>query len=166
MEIFISYIVIFIAGAIPFFEAIYVIPIGAIAGLPIIPVTIFAYLGNLLSVLLMIYFIDRINEWRKNRKKRKGEEVESKKEQRARRLWDKYGMVGMLFIGPFLIGSHLSAFLSVIFGTNEKRVAAVFTFTLLISCMIMAVVSALGVDVIGERTGSEGFLIDFLNNRE
>ncbi|WP_336885157.1 small multi-drug export protein [Caldalkalibacillus salinus] len=128
-------------------EVAVVIPIAIIAGLAPIPVLLLALLGNLATVILMIVFIDKIKRWRQNRKQAKvrNEEIdtlnattiveteknnedtvvkESKRERRARKIWGKYGLPGLAIIGPFFVGSHLTALMSMVLGGTKKHTAA------------------------------------------
>lgn len=133
---FLSYLIIFLLAAIPLLEIAAIIPVGILGGLPAFPVMVLAFTGNLLTVILLIVFLDKIKDWRR---KRKGndEEAPSKKHKRARGLWNSYGLFGLTFIGPFFVGSHLSALLAITFGSTKKRTlifmtASLFTWTILI----------------------------------
>ena len=108
---FLTYIIIFLLAAIPFFEIAVIVPIAIIGGLPAIPVMIVAFLGNFLTIVLLIVYLDKFREWR--RRKKGEEDMSSKRHKRAKSLWDKYGLPGLAFIGPFFVGSHLSALLAI-----------------------------------------------------
>jgi hypothetical protein len=47
---------------------------------------------------------------------------ETEKQKRARALFDKYGLPGLTIFGPLLIGSHISAFMGVSFGSKRSLV--------------------------------------------
>src|SRR5690625_1121589 len=102
-----TYFIIFLLAAIPFLEIAAIIPLAIIGGLPAIPVIIIAFLGNLLTIALLIIFIDAIRNWRRKKKESTEEEDGSKRHKRAKSIWDKYGLPGLAFIGPFFVGSHL-----------------------------------------------------------
>src|SRR5690625_6445365 len=91
-----------------------IVPIAIIGGMPAVPVIIIAFLGNLLTITLLIVFIDTIRNWRKNKKDNE-EKSESKSHKRANKIWGKYGFPGLAFIGPFFLGILLRAFLSLSF---------------------------------------------------
>ncbi|MGM8211546.1 small multi-drug export protein [Virgibacillus sp. W0430] len=124
----ITYLIIFLVAAIPFFELITIVPVAIVGGLPAIPVMIVAFSGNFLTILLLIVFLDKIRSWMKKRRKKK---TESKRGQRAQSLWNKYGLPGLAFIGPFFVGSHLSAFLALTFGGTRKKTFVLMTASLL-----------------------------------
>src|SRR5690625_1745617 len=103
-----------------------IVPIAIIGGMPAVPVIIIAFLGNLLTITLLIVFIDTIRNWRKN-KKANEEKSESKSHKRANKIWGKYGLPGLAFIGPFFIGTHLTALLAVTFGGTRSKILVLMT---------------------------------------
>src|SRR5690554_4126042 len=107
MSIYLAYIIVFFLGAIPFFEVVGVIPIGVAAGLPAIPVAIFAFSGNILTIWLLILMMDYVKKRLQRRNEKKGKEISEKKAKRAAAIWKKYGLPGLTFVSPILIGSHL-----------------------------------------------------------
>lgn len=142
-----AYVLVFILAAVPFVEAIILTPIAILAGLPTVPVVLLAVIGNLLTVFIVIVFIDKIKQWRS---KRKGEEEEGerskKRTARAQKIWKKYGLPGMALIGPYLIGSHLAAFLALIFGGTKKSVTVWMTVSVVGWSVVFAVLAHVGFD--------------------
>src|SRR5690625_7058466 len=100
-----TYTIIFLLAAIPFFEVAMIVPFAIIGGIPAIPVIIIAFLENLLTIILLIVIIYYVRNWRK-KKKRKD------KNKRAKKIWDKYGLTGLLLIGPFFIVTDLTVLLA------------------------------------------------------
>src|SRR5690625_377325 len=109
-----TYTIIFLLAAIPFFEVAIILLFAIIGGIPAILFIIIVFLGNLLTIILLIVFIDYVRNWRK-KKKRKD------KNKRSKKIWDKYGLPGLAFIGPFFIGTHLTALLAISFGGTRDR---------------------------------------------
>lgn len=142
------YILVFIFAAVPFFEAYGVIPIGILAGLSPLPVIILGLVGNILTVLLVIVFIQKIKEWR-NRKKAGEEKGPGKRAQRAQRLWKKYGLPGLAFIGPLIVGSHLTAFMSLSLGGTKRRTFYWMTASIVVWSLTFAVLIHFGIDLLG-----------------
>ncbi|MED0757693.1 small multi-drug export protein [Aneurinibacillus thermoaerophilus] len=68
------YLLVFVLAATPMFEVFTVVPLGILAGLPSFPVSIVAFLGNALTVFLLIVFIERLKLWwkKKERGNRRG----------------------------------------------------------------------------------------------
>lgn len=106
---------------VPFVEAIVLTPIAFWAGLPTVPVLLLAVLGNMLTVFIVILFVDKIKQWRYRKGKADEVEKSGKRAARARKIWQKYGLPGLALIGPYFIGSHISAFLSLIFGGTKNQ---------------------------------------------
>lgn len=165
-ELLWAYALVFLLAAVPFFEVIGVIPIGILAGLSTVPVTILALLGNLLTVLVVVLLVDKIQSWRKRRtgEDSKGDEEEepSKRSLRAKKIWQKYGLPGLAIVGPLIVGSHLTAFMSVSLGGTKKSAAVWMTISLVIWSVVIAIFAHVGVDFMFERTGQEGFLLKYL----
>ncbi|KAB8134750.1 small multi-drug export protein [Gracilibacillus oryzae] len=141
LEIIWAYVLVFILAAIPLFEAVYITPIAIVAGLSAIPVFVLAVLGNLLTVYPIIFFIEKIREWRKKRGKGDG-----KRSVRAKEVWNKYGLPGLSLFGPFIIGSHLTAFLSLLFGGQKKRVFVWMTISITGWSFVLGILAYFGVD--------------------
>ncbi|WP_245553000.1 hypothetical protein [Brevibacillus massiliensis] len=60
MTVFWPYFLVFVLSAVPMVEAIVMIPVGIFAGLSTSLVTVLAFMGNVLTLLLAILFIDRL----------------------------------------------------------------------------------------------------------
>ncbi|WP_077619023.1 small multi-drug export protein [Bacillus sinesaloumensis] len=180
----ISYLLVFILAAVPLFELIAVIPIAIVGGLSPIPVAILGFLGNLLTVLLLILFVDKIKVWMKARKQKKnpvrevermepleGEGIisqesaeihaaeESKKEKRARTIFDKYGLPGLTILGPLLVGSHISAFMSMSFGSSRKLVTGWMITSLLVWTIVFTALAGSGISFFAPEIQENGFLV-------
>lgn len=163
MSIFLAYVIIFLLGATPFFEVVGVIPIGVAAGLPAIPVMILALLGNILTLWLLIFLMDRVKKWLQRRKEKKGKDVSEKKQKRAEAIWKKYGLPGLTFVSPFLIGSHLGVILAMSFGGTRKQIMLWITVSVIFWAIVMGVISYYGFDFLFNQTGQDGFLKDLLD---
>lgn len=155
----ISYIIIFILAAIPFFEVMLIIPVAIVGGLPAVPVMIVAFLGNLLTLGLLIVFIEKIKSWRS---KKKGDEAESKRHKRAKGIWDKYGLPGLAFVGPFFIGTHLTALLASTFGSSRKRTFYLMTASLAIWTIVLGLFAHYGFDFFILDEDDAGFIIKLI----
>lgn len=178
MDSFIYILVIFVAGAIPLVEYMLAIPFGIIAGVPTVPVIIAGFFGNLITVILLIRFVDMVWNFINKRKKQRetvsdvsvtadqnGETLQSehevsfddnaeestytlksKRAQRARKLWDKYGVPGLTFFGTALLSSHVTVLMACLFGGNRTYIALWMTISLAIWSLIIGVVFHFGID--------------------
>lgn len=173
---FISYVLVFLLAAIPLFELIAVVPLAIIGGLSPVPVAILGFLGNLLTVMLLIVFVDRVRGWisaRKKKRSRVGEQVgaefensqedtleqDTKKEKRARVLFNKYGLPGLMIFGPLIVGSHISAFMGMSFGSKRSLVSGWMLASLGLWTIVSAVAASYGVTLFIPNIEENGFLI-------
>ncbi len=162
--LFLSYAVVFILAATPFFEVVAVIAIAIAAGLPALPVTIIAFVGNMATIFLVIAMMDKIKAWMANRRERKGKAPSKKKTERAERIWNRFGLPGLALISPILIGSHLGAILAMGFGGTKKLVLLWMTISIVLWTLITGIAAYFGFDFFYGQTDRQGFLIEFLKN--
>jgi Ca2+/H+ antiporter, TMEM165/GDT1 family len=174
--VFVSYLLVFLLAAVPLFELIAVVPLAIIGGLSPVPVAILGFLGNLLTVLLLIIFVDKVKGWMSARKQKRvgmqataggeahvSEEVtteqDTKKQKRAKVLFDKYGLPGLTIFGPLLVGSHISAFMGMSFGSKRSLVTGWMVVSLIIWTIVSAVAANSGVSFFVPDVEENGFLI-------
>lgn len=173
---FVSYLLVFLLAGIPLVELIAVVPLAIIGGLSPVPVAILGFLGNALTVILLIVFVDRVRGWMRARKQKRigvreqvGEEFQnneeviieqdSKKEKRARVLFDKYGLPGLTIFGPILVGSHITAFMGMSFGSKRRLVSGWMLASLGLWTIASAVAASYGVTFFVPNVEENGFLI-------
>lgn len=145
MKLFFGYLLVFILGAVPFLEAYGVIPVASIAGLSVLPVMVLGLGGNLLTILLVVVFIDHIKKWRKKRGKER-DESNKKRFARAENLWKKYGLPGLALIGPLIVGSHLTAIASMTFGGTKQLTFIWTAASITVWSVVFTVLLFFGVD--------------------
>lgn len=151
-EVLWAYFLVFVFSATPLFESVIVIPLGIFAGLSAIPVTIVALVGNLLTVYLVIVFVEQIKNWRNKRKKQETEtEKQNRRSERAKAIWNKYGLPGLAIIGPLVVGSHITALMSLSLGGSKKMVAYWLTASLIFWCILAAILAHLGFDLFNAK---------------
>ena len=110
---------VFIAGAIPWLEAITVIPVGILFGLNPTLTFLFAIAGNVLTVVLFAYLSSQILQWIARRRERKhGKRTRDPRGERARKIFDRYGIFGMAILGPLVIGTQFAAAVAVSMGVS------------------------------------------------
>jgi hypothetical protein len=141
---------VFLAGAIPWFEAIVAVPAGILFGLDPILTVIFAIAGNIVTIVLFAYAGRNLRDWVIRRRVAKGKEPESPKFTKAQVAYEKYGIYGMAILDPILIGSPFSAAASVAAGVKPLKVILVVSAGMVIWAVAIAwVMVALGVSVLG-----------------
>ena len=87
----VEYILIFIGAAVPWFEIGLVIPLGILRGLSPFWVMLLAFFGNVSTVVALIIGFDKFKLWYTKRQKKK-EASSTKRKERAKRIWNKYGL--------------------------------------------------------------------------
>jgi hypothetical protein len=140
---------VFLAGAIPWFEAIAVVPAGIIFGLDPVLTVLFAAAGNILTIAVFAYGGGAIRNWIISRRVAKGKEAESPKFAKDQQAFDKYGIYGMAALGPILIGTQFAAAASVAAGVKPFKVTVLISAAMVIWAIAFAwVVVALDISVI------------------
>lgn len=135
---------VFIGGAIPWFEAIAVVPAGILFGLNPIAVVIAALLGNAITIVLFAYLSSNIRSYLMTRRSKKGLSGESKKFVKAQQAFDKYGIYGMAALGPILVGTQFAAAISVAAGVKPFRTSVLITVSTALWATAIAWLSILG----------------------
>lgn len=162
MAILVAYAVVFVLAATPFFEVLTVIPLGVLAGMNAFAVAVVAFIGNMATILLLILLMDRVKAWLARRRERKGGNLPEKREKKAAAIWKRYGLPGLAIISPLLIGSHLGALLAMGFGGTRKQTTVWMTGSILLWTVVAGVLSHFGFELLFERAGREGLLVDLL----
>lgn len=113
---------VFLGGALPWLEAVVVIPAGVLAGLPVVPVIAVGTLGNLLTVALAAFAGEGIKKrWSAWRSRRKPRARTSRSQERIQRLMERGGLPLLALLGPIGIGTQASAIVAVAAGSSALR---------------------------------------------
>ena len=138
---------VFIAGAIPWFEAIGVVPAGIIFGLDPIWVVVAAVAGNTITIFVFAYAGSQIRAWLIKRREARGKSGESKRFAKAQEAFNKWGVYGMAFLGPLLIGTQFAAAVSVAAGVKPLKTSLIVTTGMVLWAGLIAfVMVSIGVD--------------------
>ncbi|SDN79909.1 Putative small multi-drug export protein [Psychrobacillus sp. OK028] len=141
----VNYFLVFLGAAIPWLELGLVIPLGIISGMNPVAVIIVGFVGNMATVLALIIGYDKFKLWLAKRNEGKGKK-ESKRSERAKVLWNKYGLPGMLLLGPILIGTHVAAFIGMTLGASKVKTLLWSTISIGVWAIIFGLVTSLGFD--------------------
>jgi len=131
---------IFLAGAIPWMEAIAVVPSGIALGLNPIATVIAAVLGNAITIFVFAYAGSSIRARISRRRLAKGKSSESPRFEKAVKAFDRYGIYGMAALGPIIIGTQFAAAASVAAGVKPLRVSLLVTASMVIWSIVLAIV--------------------------
>lgn len=140
-----EYFLVFLGAAIPWLEIALVIPVGIVAGLSPFWVMVLAFTGNLLTVVIVIIGFDKIQVWWMKRQEAKGISS-SKRSERAKAIWSKYGLPGLALLGPILIGTHIAAFIGMKLGADKKWTTLWLTISIALWALTFGILTALGFD--------------------
>ena len=147
-----GYIGIFLAGAIPWFEAIGVVPGGIVIGLDPILTVLFAAAGNLITIAAFAYGGAKIRSWVVRRREAKGRQPKSDRWTKAQRAFEKYGVYGMAILGPLIIGTQFAAAASVAAGVRPAKVTLLVSAAMVLWAIVIALLTAWLVEVGGFDT--------------
>ena len=141
------YVGVFLGAAVPFLEVWIAVPLGVIAGLPWVPAAIVGFVGNFVSLLPIIYATEKLKKlggrWLK-RPPKKEENLGSYKRDRKQKIMSKFGIPGLAFLGPFLIGVHAAASFSIAMGASRNKVLFWFTVSLLLCSFVFGYLASVG----------------------
>ena len=143
---------VFIFGAIPWFEAIGVVPGGILVGLNPTLNVIAAAAGNLITIAVFAYGGAKIRSWVVARREAKGKHPKSDRWSKAQMAFEKYGIYGMAILGPLIIGTQFAAAASVAAGVRPARVTLVISIAMVLWAIAFAVLTTWAVDVGGFDT--------------
>jgi hypothetical protein len=102
--------------------------------------------GATLGVIIVIALGGRVREWMLKKKKAEQGTGEGQDERLIIRIWDKYGVVGLGLLGPFLVGAPLSAAIGVMFGASYSRLLFWMILGILLWTAAFTVVGVVGID--------------------
>ncbi|ARF16511.1 DNA-binding protein [Sporosarcina sp. P3] len=146
-----EYVFVFLGAAIPWIEIMIVVPLGIIRGLSPMWVIILSFAGNMTTILLLIVGFQRIKEWMVRRKQKKGK-GESKRQQRAEQIMNRYGLPVLALAGPILIGTHIAAFIGLVLGAKKMNTAIWSAISIALWCLVFGILTAMGFDFFVDRT--------------
>lgn len=139
---------VFLAGAVPWLEAITVIPTGILLGLDPVATVLAAVAGNTITIFVFAYLGSTIRSAIIKRRIAKGKSEDSPKFQKALAAFDKYGVFGMALLGPVLIGTQFAAAGCVAAGVKPLRTSLILTGGMIIWAIGLAVlVAATGITI-------------------
>lgn len=130
---------VFLAGAIPWFEAIAIVPLAIIFGLDPLLVVLFAVTGNAITIFLFAYLSDQIRSFLRRRREASGKTGESKKLVKAQEFFDRYGIYGVAALGPVLIGTQFAAAISVAAGVKPLKASILITLSTIVWATAIAI---------------------------
>jgi Putative small multi-drug export protein len=125
------------AGAATFWSAI---PVGIALGLHPILAGLVATLGNLASVVLVAVLEGRLRQWipRYGRF--------TTQEDRLKRVWSRYGLVGVALLSPLITGAPLGTALALVLGAPVRRLIPLMIVSVVVWGVGLTVATTFGFD--------------------
>jgi len=139
-----QYAALFVVSLLPFLDVFYIIPAGILLNMSPIAVGILAFLGNFIMVLVFAIFFKQISNWRNKRRQKKGKLEPTKRETRARHIWEKYGLPVFALLSPSILGTDLAALMALLFGVSKVRVISWLGISLVIWSVVTTIASVYG----------------------
>ncbi len=163
-----TYFVLFLLAAAPWLEVFLVIPLGVGIGLNPLAVLITGFIGNWIPIILIVLFFRQLSAWRERRRERKRvkemadrevnatsfgeiesvEEHQGKKQQRARKLWERYGIPGFSLLAPIVVGTDIAVILALVFGSPRRPLFIWMTISLILWSIVLTILTIQGIQFI------------------
>lgn len=149
-ETIVLYLTVFVLAATPWVEILVVIPFGIGVGLNPILVGIFAFAGNAIPIYLIVVGFERFNQWWARRRgsflvNPADDSWQSGRRARAMNILRTYGVPGMAFAGPILIGAHLGAVITLLVGAPRNQIIGWMTGSLALWTIAITIASWAGI---------------------
>ncbi len=143
-----QYVALFLVALLPFLDVFYIIPVGVALGMSPIAVGVISFIGNFIMVIVFAMFFRQIAEWRNKRRAKKGKTGPTKRETRAKNIWEKYGLPVFALLSPSILGTDIAALMALVFGSSKIRVVTLMGVSLVIWSVVMTVGSVYGLKYI------------------
>jgi uncharacterized membrane protein len=158
-----AYLTVLVAAAIPWLEVLLVVPAGIVAGLPPAPVAVVAALGNVATLVPLVLAGDRIRSWLRRRRTdgrqdapapdgtstdrdRLDRRHRSGRGERALRVFDRFGLIGLAALGPLLTGIHVAALVALAAGAPRRPTVLWLSGGVVVWSALAAVATVLGLE--------------------
>lgn len=136
---------IFTVAGLATFEVYAAIPAGFAFGMHPGIIFISSVIGGLIGVFVAAFLGDRIRAFFRRNKPPKEEKP---KNGLAYKLWDKYGIIGLGFLGTMTVGAPISLAVGVGFNAPLKKLVTWCCFGVLVRCAVFTAVGHYGLKMI------------------
>lgn len=140
-----SYLLVFLAAAVPVVEVLVVIPAAMLAGMAPGPTTVLAFAGNFSTVVLVGVAGDRIIGWWRGRRSQTDRQP-GRRAQRARELAQRWGVPGLALLAPLTTGTHIATVAALATGAATRRVLTWMAAGLAVWSIAVAALTLAGVE--------------------
>src|SRR5690625_5012550 len=137
-----KYFLVFIGAGIPWIEVLAVVPLGSIWGLSPVIVMITAFIGNMATLIPVVIAFDKLKLWYVRRRQKK--DKTSNRSLRTANIFQKYGVIGLAFLGPILLGTHIAAFIGMAMGARRQDMILWMGISIAIWVFAVGLLTSLG----------------------
>ena len=146
-----AWVVVFLAAATPWLEVLFVVPAAIIAGLPAPTVVVVAAAGNVATLVPLVFGLERMRAWWRRRRGTPAAPGEgSARGERARRVFDRYGLPGLAVLGPLVTGVHVAALAAIAVGAPRRATAVWLSGGVAVWAVLTGALTVFGVELLFE----------------
>jgi len=140
-RITLDYLLIFLMGMLGIWKAI---PLGLVLKANPFFIFLMTSLGASAAVLILFFFGNKIRDYilRKRAKKDK-----NNKENRAAKLFEKYGAAGLGFLGCLLMGPNMTIILGMVVVKSQKKLLYWTLAGVIIWSMLLTLIAVISIDL-------------------
>ncbi|WP_232970468.1 small multi-drug export protein [Salisediminibacterium selenitireducens] len=160
-EILWQYTLVFVLAATPWMEILVVIPIGIGIGLDPFLVAIISFAGNFLPIVLIIWLLNwfkTTNMYAWWQKRKHGKKEKKHAPSRGQRVFQKYGLPGLAFLGPLLTGIHLAAIIALSLKATKAQTTVWMAISLFVWTLFLTIASVYSIDFVTDWFTLQAFL--------
>ncbi len=118
------------------------IPAGAALGLDVIPVVVTAAISYACGVALVVVVGQPVRDWIL---RRFGGKASSSSDSAIRRVWNRYGLIGLALLAPVTTGAQVGAIIGMSLNAPPRRLFVLMSLGGLLWAILFAVLISLGV---------------------
>ncbi|MFE6736460.1 hypothetical protein [Microbacterium sp. NPDC057650] len=147
LPIWLQWLGVMAAAAIPFVESHFGTLIGVVAGLPVPVAMLAAIAGNAIS---MLAFVFAASAARRKVLARRGSAVAdteepSARKQKVKRMLERFGVPGVSLLGPMIVPNQFTSSILVSLGANRTRVIVWTLVSIVLWSAVFALIAQAGV---------------------
>ena len=139
-----QWVVVMIAGAVPFVESYFAGPLGIVAGMVPAFAIAAAIVGNVISMLVVVLIAGRVRSATGADARER-----SPRQQKFKQRFDRWGVAGVSLLGQTLLPSQITSALMVGFGASRRLVIAWQIVSIILWGVAFGLLAVAGVALIG-----------------
>ena len=115
MELILQALTVFVLSILELWLAI---PAGLVMGLNPVAIAVMSILGAICGALIMARVGEKLRNWLSQKY---GWDILKRRQGIIHRIWQKYGVIGLGLLAPFITGAPLGTALGIAMGTPKKK---------------------------------------------